>query len=130
MKESSAILAGKSVVVVEDDTSLSPLLRLLIEEAGATVEVACNPQEAISLVQSIKQIDVLVCDVVLPSRSGFQLAEEIARLHPKIRVLFMSGFGDPEIGARDLVMPFDTLLKPFMPEDFIAKIQSLTVRKS
>ena len=73
-------------------------------------------------------IDVLVSDVVLPSRSGFQLAEEIVELQRGVRVLFISGFGDPEIGARDIVVPYDALIKPFLPEDFVAKIVALIAR--
>ncbi|MEK7392803.1 MAG: response regulator [Fibrobacterota bacterium] len=129
MTGATAILTGKTILVVEDDSSLSPLLRLLVEDAGATVHLSEEPNNALKVATELKQIDVLVSDVVLPSRSGFQLAEEIAGLHPETRVLFISGFGDPEIGARDLMMPFDTLLKPFMPEDFIAKIVALAARK-
>lgn len=125
----SAILTGKMILVVEDDSSLSPLLRLLVEDAGAVVQVADDPQQALLAASKMERIDVLVSDVVLPSRSGFQLAEELSRSHPRLRALFMSGFGDPEIGARDMLMPFDTLLKPFLPEDFIAKIVGLCARK-
>jgi DNA-binding response OmpR family regulator len=125
----SAVLSGKKILVVEDDSSLSPLLRLLIEEAGAMVQVASDPQEALQAMAIMKPIDILISDVVLPSRSGFQLAEELAEIQPGIRVLFMSGFGDPEIGARELLIPFDTLLKPFLPEDFLAKIVGLLARK-
>jgi len=125
----SAVLSGKKILVVEDDSSLSPLLRLLIEEAGAVVQIASDPQEALQAMASMKPIDILISDVVLPSRSGFQLAEELVEIQPGIRVLFMSGFGDPEIGARELLIPFDTLLKPFLPEDFLAKIVGLLARK-
>lgn len=125
----SAVLAGKKILVVEDDSSLSPLLRLLIEEAGAVAQVAADPQEALQAMERMKPIDVLVSDVVLPSRSGFQLAEELSEIQPGIRVLFISGFGDPEIGAREMLIPFDTLLKPFLPEDFVAKIVGLVARK-
>lgn len=125
----SAVLSGKKILVVEDDSSLSPLLRLLIEEAGAMVQVAADPHEAVEMMEAMKPIDLLISDVVLPSKSGFQLAEELAEVQTGIRVLFMSGFGDPEIGARDLLIPFDTLLKPFLPEDFLAKIVGLLGRK-
>ena len=125
----SAVLSGKKILVVEDDSSLSPLLRLLIEEAGAVVQIASDPQEALQAMATMKPIDILISDVVLPSRSGFQLAEELVEIQPGIRVLFMSGFGDPEIGARELLIPFDTLLKPFLPEDFLAKIVGLLARK-
>lgn len=125
----SRILSGKKILVVEDDVAISPLIRLLLEDAGATVQVAADPQEALQLMASMKPIDVLVCDVVLPSKSGFQLAEELAEIQPGIRILFISGFGDPEIGARDLVMPFESLLKPFLPEDFLAKVVTLSARR-
>lgn len=125
----SAVLAGKKILVVEDDSSLSPLLRLLLEDAGAVVQVAADPHEAVLAMRKMKPLDALVSDVVLPSRSGFQLAEELAEIQPGIRVLFISGFGDPEIGAREMLVPFDTLLKPFLPEDFLAKIVGLVARK-
>ncbi len=125
----NSLLGGRRLLVVEDDASLSPLLRLLMEEAGASVRIATEPDEALRELAAMGQADLLICDVVLPGRSGFQLAEEMAALQPGLRVLFMSGFGDPEIGARDLVLSFDTLLKPFLPEDFLAKVVGLLARR-
>ncbi len=124
----SAILAGKAILVVEDDRLLSPLLQTILEDAGAKVKTAGDPNEAVRLAKAMSRIDVLVSDVVLPSRSGFQLAEEIVELQRDVRVLFISGFGDPEIGARDIVVPYDALIKPFLPEDFVAKIVALIAR--
>ena len=124
----SAILAGKAILVVEDDRLLSPLLRTILEDAGAKVKVADSPAEALRLAKEMHRIDLLVSDVVLPGQSGFQLADELSRITPQLRALFISGYGDPEIGARDLQLEYDSLLKPFLPEDFIAKIVGLIAR--
>lgn len=129
MSRPSAPLSGKTILLAEDDSTLSPLLTLVLEDAGAEVHSAQNPSDALALLAGIGMLDVLVTDVVLPERSGFQLAMDVANIQPDVRVLFISGFGDPEIGARDLHIPYDTLLKPFHPEDFTAKVLGLCRRK-
>lgn len=118
-------LKGKRILLVEDDSALGPFLQMILSDAGAEVKLADDPDRAIDLLAGMSRIDVLVTDVVLPGRSGFQLAAEISDRFPKVKVLFMSGFGDPEIGARDLMVSFDSLLKPFLPEDFTAKVLGL-----
>jgi DNA-binding response OmpR family regulator len=118
-------LKGKRILLVEDDPTLAPFLQMVLSESGAEVKVVLDPAHAPDELKALGSLDVLVTDVVLPGKSGFQLAAEISAAHPKARVLFMSGFGDPEIGARDLLAPFDTLLKPFLPEDFTAKVLGL-----
>lgn len=112
--------------MVEDDPTLLPFLELLLADCGATIHVAVDPNQAIQALDGLAHLDILVTDVVLPGRSGFQLAAEVVAKHPGVRILFMSGFGDPEIGAPNLSVPFDTLLKPFLPEDFRAKLMGLS----
>ncbi|MCB9496206.1 MAG: response regulator [Fibrobacteria bacterium] len=120
-------LKGCSILLVEDDPGVLELVNLILTEAGATVVAVGDPDAASSLVPFPK-IDILVTDVVLPGRSGFQLAEEIVGMRPSTKVLFMSGYGDPEIGARDLPTAFDSALKPFLPEDLVAKLFALRKR--
>lgn len=120
-------LKGCTILLVEDDPGVLELVHLVLTEAGATVVAVSEPDAASSLVPFPK-IDLLVTDVVLPGRSGFQLAEEVVARRPTVKVLFMSGYGDPDIGARDLAVPFDSALKPFLPEDLVAKVFALRHR--
>lgn len=128
MQRTQPPLAGKTILLVEDDPMLMPLLQMVLEEVGAKVLATVNPSHALPLLAPDEKLDVLVTDIVLPERSGYLLASDVAARHPTARVLFMSGFGDPEIGARDLHLEFDTLLKPFHPEDFTAKVVTLARR--
>lgn len=120
-------LKGCSILLVEDDPGVLELVQLVLTEAGASVVAVSDPDSASNL-KPFPRIDILVTDVVLPGRSGFQLAEEIASRKPSIKVLFMSGYGDPEIGARELPVQFDSALKPFLPEDLVAKLFALSRR--
>jgi len=113
MTASAPILQGKTLLLVEDDPTLVPFLEMLLADSGADLHSAMDPDQATTVLES------------LSGRSGFQLAAEVIAKHPSVRVLFMSGFGDPEIGARGLKVKFDTLLKPFLPEDFTAKLLGL-----
>jgi DNA-binding response OmpR family regulator len=120
-------LKGCSILLVEDDPGVLELVQLVLTEAGASVVAVSDPDSASNL-KPFPRIDILVTDVVLPGRSGFQLAEEIASRKGSIKVLFMSGYGDPEIGARELPVQFDSALKPFLPEDLVAKLFALSRR--
>lgn len=120
-------LKGCSILLVEDDPGVLELVHLVLTEAGASVVAVSEPDMA-SALDPFPPIDVLVTDVVLPGRSGFQLAEEVVERKSDVRVLFMSGYGDPEIGARELAVPFDSALKPFLPEDLVAKVFALYKR--
>lgn len=117
-------LKGCSILLVEDDPGVLELVNLVLTEAGANV-VAVSEPDAASALNPFPKVDILVTDIVLPGRSGFQLAEEVVSRRPGVRVLFMSGYGDPEIGARELSVPFDSALKPFLPEDLVAKLFAL-----
>lgn len=120
-------LKGCSILLVEDDPGVLELVQLVLTEAGATVVAVPDPDSASNL-KPFPRIDILVTDVVMPGRSGFQLAEELASRNGRIKVLFMSGYGDPEIGARELPVQFDSALKPFLPEDLVAKLFALSRR--
>lgn len=117
-------LKGCSILLVEDDPGVLELVHLVLTEAGATV-IAVGDPDAASNLKPFPRVDILLTDVVLPGRSGFQLAEELVERKENLKVLFMSGYGDPEIGARELSLQFDSALKPFLPEDLVAKVYAL-----
>lgn len=89
-----------TLLLVEDNEEACMALRRALEWHGYRVRVARSSAEAERNVrESPDPIDLLVADVVLPDRSGVELATVLARRRPGLRVLFLSGY---ERGELDL----------------------------
>jgi CheY-like chemotaxis protein len=127
--------AGDGVVVllVEDDDAVRTVLaRVLAREGYATI-LAGSVGEALRVFEkSPREPRILVCDVILPDRSGTELARVLVRRRPDLKVLFMSGYGQEELERRDETMLGHPLLpKPFTPADLVRAVRScLDVRRS
>lgn len=65
--------------------------------------------------RSGRSIDLLLTDVVMPSRGGRALADDIRRQHANARVLYMSGYPDDTIAHQGLPDATPFLPKPFLP---------------
>ena len=71
-------------------------------------------------------IHLLLTDVVMPERSGPELAEELAKLHPEMRVLYMSGYADTAIIRHGVLRPNTAFIqKPFVSEDLNKKVRDV-----
>ena len=118
------------LLVVEDDFDLRRLTRFLLTHLGYHVDVACDAKSAMQVVaEAEKPFDLLLCDVILPfGIGGAALAQELSRLHPKLKTIFMSGYPEHTIKA-DGKVPDDAtvIMKPFRQAQLEALLrQTLT----
>jgi two-component system cell cycle sensor histidine kinase/response regulator CckA len=114
-----------TILLVEDEQLLRSVIREALEENGYQVVEARSPAEALAaLRQSGQHVDLLLSDVVLPGINGFELAEEVRRVRPEIRIVFMSGYTDKAIkGDRPLLdAPF--LEKPISTSQLLSALRS------
>jgi PAS domain S-box-containing protein len=126
-QEKSAVRGSETVLVVEDDESLRELVREILERQGYTVLAPNRPQDAQSLsLQQQGPVQLLLTDVVMPGISGREVAREISRHRPNIKVLFMSGYTPNSIvqhGVLEDGLAF--LPKPFTPAVLLAKVREV-----
>jgi DNA-binding NtrC family response regulator len=69
-------------------------------------------------------IDLVLTDVVMPDMGGVELADRVARAHPNVRIVYMSGYSEGDKlhpGVRSSPYPF--LQKPFSPESLAIRIR-------
>jgi two-component system, cell cycle sensor histidine kinase and response regulator CckA len=115
----------ESILLVEDAEPLRLLIRELLEEAGYAVIDAEAPDAALLLVAKMnKPIDLLITDMVMPGMNGPEFAKRISALHPRARVLLMSGYSDQALSGEGILEPGTLFLqKPFRMDDLMSTIR-------
>lgn len=108
-----------TVLVVDDDPRMRDLLALLLRFSKFEVLSAANPVEAMRAIQDRADIALVIADIVMPGMNGYDLADEIAKVRPDIRMVFMSGFA-----ADPLRRPVNApcLAKPFTVEELLSVV--------
>ena len=118
---------SETVLVAEDEDAVRVLTRLALQREGYTVLETRNGAEALELAASYQApIHVLLTDLVMPKMSGRQLAEQLAKSRPGLKVLFVSGYMDDAIIRHGLMMASTAFLqKPFSPDALAQKVREV-----
>ena len=103
------------VLVVDDELTVRALIEQYLERLGHRVVSAASPSEALAVVERDSEpADLLLVNVMMPGRSGRELAEDIAQRWPDIRTLFISAYPGPQLFAEAWLEPGSWVLsKPF-----------------
>jgi two-component system alkaline phosphatase synthesis response regulator PhoP len=120
----------QKICLVEDEKSLSEMIRLNLEMDGFQVDVYDNGLTAKNSIAKITAYDLVILDVMLPQVSGLDLCKELRKLS-KVPILFLSAKGTTvdriaglKLGANDY------LPKPFDLEELLLKVQILLNRNA
>ena len=114
------------VIVVEDEPAVRAMVSRVLQEEGYEVVAAQDGQEALSVLAGQNGVRLVVSDVAMPVMSGRELGDRLARTHPALPVLYMSGFADDEIISRGLLEPGRPFIqKPFESALFARRVAEL-----
>jgi two-component SAPR family response regulator len=114
-----------NILAVDDEYYALELMKNALEQvAGASTVYLCR--DASSAIQTAKEevIDVAFLDIHLPEKSGVELARELKMIHPKINIVFATGFSEYMKEGIDLRMS-GYLLKPISPEAVRTELENL-----
>src|SRR3954466_591008 len=118
----------KHLLVVEDDAHIRLGLSDALRSEGYDVTECCHGGEAVALVRQ-RTPDLVVLDIMLPGKSGYDLCREIRATKSRVPILMLSAKGQEidkvvglELGAADYVT------KPFSLRELLARIQALLRR--
>ncbi len=126
--QSTALPNGtETILLVEDDPAVRTLIRQVLQARGYTVLEASYGQEALSMAEHYQQpIHLLLTDMVMPEMNGRELARQLARICPTLRVLYISGYADSQRIPQDLSESGVAFLqKPVMPDTLIRQVRAL-----
>ena len=104
----------------------------MLEEFGYTVIEAVNGEDAITrFIQQKDSIQLIILDVIMPRKSGKEAYDEIVKLRPDIKVLFLSGYTADKIPMQNIAeQGVELLLKPISPRDFLKKVGDIMNKKA
>jgi response regulator RpfG family c-di-GMP phosphodiesterase len=122
--------AQETILVVDDDIRVIELLQITLTGRGYTVNTAFDGEAALEELER-HQPDLLVLDVRLPRKSGFQILESIRadQAMANLPVILISGNPSNEARIQGLRMGADDyLIKPFSPRELIMKIRRILDR--
>ena len=118
---------NETVLLVEDEPSVRRIMKKVLVGAGYEVLEAGNADEALRTSgERPGNVDVLLTDVVMPGKTGRQLAERLLQERPSLRVVYMSGYTPGDVPA---LMGLDDghafLQKPIRPTQLLSKIREV-----
>ena len=115
---------SETILVVEDEKNLREVTVTLLQQGGYRVLEAKDAKDALKVMDNSEQgIDLLLTDVVMPEKSGAELAREARERYPKLRCLFMSGYTGDLVTRQGVVIEETSFLeKPFTKRALLMKV--------
>jgi len=119
---------GQRVLVVDDDPTVSDVVRRYLERAGIDVTLAADGPAALAAFAA-ERPDLVVLDLMLPGIDGLEVCRRMRAEDPDVPVVMLTALGEEsdrvtglELGADDYVT------KPFSPRELVLRVQSVLRR--
>jgi DNA-binding response OmpR family regulator len=121
-------MMGQRVLVVDDDPTVSDVVRRYLEREDFGVRLAGDGQQALDEYRR-ERPDLVVLDLMLPGIDGLEVCRRLRRQDPGLPIIMLTALGQEsdrviglEIGADDYVT------KPFSPRELVLRVQSVLRR--
>ena len=82
------------VLIVDDEPAVCDFVERVLQEDGYVTEVASDGSVALAKAETFGRFDLLVTDVNMPHLRGHDLARQVRRLDPDVKVLYLTGYSD------------------------------------
>jgi nitrogen-specific signal transduction histidine kinase/CheY-like chemotaxis protein len=117
----------ETVLLVEDDEAVRDAAARVLRSGGYRVVAAAGAEGAVEAARAeARPPALLVTDVVMPGTTGRELADQLRREQPGLRVLFLSGYAQDVIATHGVLDPTESFLaKPFTATSLLAKVRKV-----
>jgi len=124
------LFGSETLLLVEDDVAIRKIMATILMEQGYTLLTAENGEEGEELFRgNSDKVSLVISDVIMPKKNGWEMFQEICRIRPDTPVIFMSGY-TADIMDKGEISKYHLLLKPINPETLLSKIREILDGKS
>jgi CheY-like chemotaxis protein len=114
-----------SVLIIDDDSAVRKMLRVMLEGSGYQISEAENGLAALNH-PDLASFDLVITDLIMPEQEGIETIREIRNKFPGKKILAMSGFyGAQYLEAARMLGANATLAKPFRQNQLLQEIERL-----
>ncbi|MBK6836044.1 MAG: response regulator transcription factor [Bacteroidetes bacterium] len=121
-------MAGKLILLVEDENNLATVIKLNLELEGYSVIIADNGQKSIEVFKN-QNPDLVILDIMLPELNGIEACKQMKKINSETPILFLSAKSSGADKIEGLKSGGDDYLtKPFNLEELLLRVQILLKR--
>jgi CheY-like chemotaxis protein len=115
------------VLLVDDEPLVREVVSRTLRDVGYVVLEASNGFDAIRIASepATERIGLLITDVMMPLMRGDDLAKKVRLIHPDVKVIFVTGYGEDSVVGSQKTHTETILEKPFAPSVLVSKIREL-----
>lgn len=115
------------ILMVDDDSNIRELVTIFLEKEGFTVFNAEDGVDALAVLEKTT-VDLAIIDIMMPNMDGWELCSAIKNFQ-EIPVIFLTARGEIEQKIKGFSLGADDyVVKPFAPEELVARIRVLLKR--
>jgi DNA-binding response OmpR family regulator len=119
-------MSSKTILVIDDEAEQRDLVRTILRPEAYTMLEAWDYDEALAVQAThLGEIDLVLIDVSLPGRNGYDLSKALLAIEPHLKVLFVSGYAGAEL-CRFFGLPITDvhfLRKPVDPAELLSRVK-------
>lgn len=121
----------ETVLVAEDNYEFRKLVKVVLERKGYKVIEAVNGNDAVDkFIENRDDVEFLMLDMIMPKKNGKEAYQDIKRIKPDIKALFISGYTSDELDRKGCSEDnIDFMVKPVLADDLIIKMREMLDRK-
>lgn len=117
----------KKILIADDEQNIVISLEFLMKREGYAVSIANDGEEAVAMIRS-EQPDLVLLDVMMPKKSGFEVCQEI-KSDPRlqsVRILMLTAKGRDTEVAKGLALGADGYMtKPFSTKELVERVRNM-----
>lgn len=115
----------ETILIVDDDEKILRILKLQLTHSGYNTICAVCGEDALKIMQNVKDIPIVLLDIMLPGINGIDLCGQLKKLSPSVKIIIVSAKNQ----SSDIVTSLDSgaddyVKKPFIFDELLARIRA------